>query len=149
MKLDDDSQCSKNLFFVKNLKEMRDFSKKISKLLQPGSFLLLFGDLGAGKTTLTKLISVALGIKQKVNSPTFNILKQYWIKDRNCFLNHFDFFNLKNDENISFFEDFKKDNINIVEWPNVNRKFWEAETKNIFISIFIVSNDVRKIELKI
>ena len=57
--------------------ETIELGYKIGSLLQSGDVLLLAGDLGAGKTTFTKGIGKALGIKRTINSPTFTIVKEY------------------------------------------------------------------------
>jgi tRNA threonylcarbamoyladenosine biosynthesis protein TsaE len=72
--------------FIKN--ELPDVAKKI---LEKVSFLAssraevvtLSGDLGAGKTTLSKEIAAQLGVKENVISPTFVIMKNYAIKNQN------------------------------------------------------------------
>jgi len=69
-----------NLFcevLIKNLEDLENFAFEISNKINPDSFLLISGDLGVGKTTLVQFICSKLGIKEKVNSPTFNILQRY------------------------------------------------------------------------
>jgi tRNA threonylcarbamoyladenosine biosynthesis protein TsaE len=100
---------------IRNLTELRKLSNIIAKLLRPDIYLILEGTLGAGKTELTKMIAKSLGISRNVNSPTFNILQRYHLEEREIFLNHFDFFRLKKDEDISFFKDYCLGNINIIE----------------------------------
>lgn len=58
------------------------------KNLKSGDLILLNGDLGAGKTTLTQFIGKALGVKRTINSPTFNIIKSY--KGNELKLHHMD-----------------------------------------------------------
>lgn len=136
----------KKIILIESLNDLEILSNEISKFLKPGSILLIFGDIGSGKTTLVKMIADCIGLKENVNSPTFNILKSYWIENQKCFLNHFDFFNLKNDDDISFFEDLKLDNINIIEWPEMNRSFWSEEKRIFYIEIFFVSRNKRLIK---
>ena len=83
-------------------------------MLEPNTYLILQGELGAGKTTLTQLIANNLGIKEKVTSPTFTICQQYKIKD-NYYLNHFDFFRLNASDNLDIFQELIVDNLNIIE----------------------------------
>jgi tRNA threonylcarbamoyladenosine biosynthesis protein TsaE len=99
---------------IKNLGEMKKLSQLLIPLLGPNSYLILEGELGVGKTTLTQLIARNLGIKEKVNSPTFNISQRYRVKD-NYYLNHFDFFRLKPADNLAFFHELTIDNLNIIE----------------------------------
>lgn len=106
---------------------------KIIDFFSPGLFILLFGDLGAGKTTFTKLIAKKMNVKDNVSSPTFNLLNRYKINDY-FWLNHFDFFRMKKNENINFFEDFLfEDCINIIEWPDVIKDFWNNRKNKLFI----------------
>ena len=57
--------------------ETKEVGHKLAALLPNGSVVLLKGDLGAGKTTLVRGVAEALGITEKVTSPTFNIMKLY------------------------------------------------------------------------
>lgn len=99
---------------VNNLKNCEKLAELLTSRLIPNTFLLLEGELGVGKTTLTQLIAKNLGIKEKVTSPTFNILQRYQIKD-NYYLNHFDFFRLNTNDKLDFFQELTTDNLNIIE----------------------------------
>src|SRR4051812_27943467 len=79
---------------INNLAELGILANVLTIFLKPNLYLILQGELGAGKTTLTQLIAKNLGISEKVTSPTFTILQRHQIKD-NYYLNHFDFFRLK------------------------------------------------------
>ena len=56
---------------------MQKLGVDIVSCAYPNLVIALVGDLGAGKTTLTKGIGLALGIKRVINSPTFTIMKVY------------------------------------------------------------------------
>src|SRR4051812_32769252 len=99
---------------IKNLSDLEELSSFLIPLLQPNIFLILQGELGVGKTTLTQLIAKKLGIKEKITSPTFNILQRYQIKD-NYYLNHFDFFRLNTNDSLDIFQELTVDNLNIIE----------------------------------
>lgn len=81
----------------------------------------LCGDLGAGKTTFTKSFAKALGVKEPVKSPTFNLMKVYPLKVPGCSsLIHIDTYRLKNAKDLDALE-WKKliksnENIILVEW---------------------------------
>lgn len=89
---------------------------KIGSLLEAGDVLLLAGDLGAGKTTFTKGIGKALGIKRTINSPTFTIVKEY---NGTLDLYHLDLYRLDGLGNDFDLEDyFTRDGVVVCEWPN-------------------------------
>jgi len=131
-------------FIIKNLNDLNELSKFLIFFLKPNVFLLLEGELGVGKTKLTQFIGKNLKIKEKITSPTFSILQRYKIRE-NFYLNHFDFFRIKTWENINFFSDLTFDNINIIEWPENNEKFWKNE-EIIKVNI-IIENKFRLIKI--
>jgi tRNA threonylcarbamoyladenosine biosynthesis protein TsaE len=55
--------------------QMRELGERIASVLRPGDLVLLDGDLGAGKTTLTQGIGAGLGVSAAVTSPTFVIAR--------------------------------------------------------------------------
>jgi tRNA threonylcarbamoyladenosine biosynthesis protein TsaE len=61
-------------------KETLAFAKNFARTLKGGEVIGLIGDLGAGKTAFTQGLAKGLGIKAKVNSPTFVIMKVYEVK---------------------------------------------------------------------
>jgi|SRR6185436_16952616 tRNA threonylcarbamoyladenosine biosynthesis protein TsaE len=99
---------------IRSLEELENFSKLLIKSLKPNTFLLLEGELGVGKTTLAQLIAKNLGIKEKITSPTFNILQRHQINNDH-YLNHFDFFRLNPNDNLEIFQELTTDNLNIIE----------------------------------
>ena len=62
---------------INNEQEIINLGKILATNAHPNQVIALTGDLGAGKTTLTKGIGIALGIKRVINSPTFTIMKIY------------------------------------------------------------------------
>lgn len=106
---------------VKNLKDTKDFAKRFAKSLCGGKTILLYGDLGAGKTTFTQCLAKELGVKDVVTSPTFNIVKEYDTKYGKLY--HFDMYRLEDESELQEIgaEDilYKNENdIVIVEWPD-------------------------------
>lgn len=77
---------------IENLKETKKFAKKFAKLLVGGEVILLSGDLGAGKTTFTRCVLKALGVKGDITSPTFTIMREYKTKRFNIY--HFDMYRI-------------------------------------------------------
>ena len=78
---------------VKSENEMKAFGAQIGALLKGGEFIELVGDVGAGKTTLTKGIAVGLDIDEDVQSPSFTISRVYSARDK-LTLAHYDFYRL-------------------------------------------------------
>jgi len=70
-----------NKHVINNLEETRNLALLLSQQLKGGDVILFFGDLGAGKTTFIQFLAKFLGVKSQVNSPTFNILKIYKVKN--------------------------------------------------------------------
>lgn len=60
-----------------NAQDTYDLGIALGKTLDPGSSLLLEGDLGAGKTTLVQGLAFGMGIREPVVSPTFNLIAEY------------------------------------------------------------------------
>lgn len=101
------------------LDETEKFGLKLGSILRGGEVICLIGDLGAGKTTLTKSIAIALGVKDYVTSPTFTLINEY--KGANFPLYHFDVYRLEGVEDIldlGFEEYFYSKGVTIIEWGN-------------------------------
>lgn len=128
---------------IKNLEDLEKLSQLLMPLFQPNIYLILQGELGVGKTTLTQLIAKNLEIKEKITSPTFTICQRYQIKD-NYYLNHFDLFRLNISDNLDIFQELAIDNLNIIEWPEKNPQFW-LDKKYIHLKITKRSSGVRVI----
>ena len=89
--------------------------------------LAFYGDLGTGKTTITQKISENLGIKEKIISPTFVIMKKYQIKNGE-FKNliHIDAYRLESSNELILLGwneiISNKDNLVIIEWPEKTKE---------------------------
>lgn len=98
--------------------ETLKFGEKLSTYIRPGLTIHLIGDLGAGKTTLTRGILHGLGYSHTVKSPTYNLVEIYKISE--VYLYHFDFYRFNDHfewEEAGFREYFNSDAICLVEWP--------------------------------
>ena len=97
--------------------EMIEYGKKLAQSLQAPQVLELLGDVGAGKTALTRGIADGLGVQEPVSSPSFTISKEY--QGKKYRLVHYDFYRL-NDPGImseDLLDSISDDKtITIVEW---------------------------------
>lgn len=105
-------------YIVTSLAETQRLAEQLAeKIAGQKACILLKGDLGAGKTTFTKALGKALGVKKVMNSPTFTILKSYRMKDQRT-LYHIDAYRLEGiTQDLGFEEVFDEDAICVVEWP--------------------------------
>lgn len=95
--------------------ETIELGKKIGSFINAGDVILLTGDLSAGKTTITKGIGAAIGVKKVINSPTFTIVKQYNGKFP---LYHLDLYRLEGLNNDFDLEEYiESDGVCVIEWP--------------------------------
>jgi tRNA threonylcarbamoyl adenosine modification protein YjeE len=88
----------------------------IAGCLRRGDAVALWGDLGAGKTTLARAILRALGVSEDVPSPTFTLVQNY---DTRPAVSHYDLYRLKNVREMEElgFDDALADGAVLVEWP--------------------------------
>jgi len=123
---------------IKNENQMQNLGLIIAECAYPNLVIALVGDLGAGKTTLTKGIGKALGIKRVINSPTFTIMKAYdttspTIKK----LYHLDVYRLSSsEEDFDLEEYFYLDGLTVIEWAHIISDLlpldaWEIEIKDL------------------
>ena len=109
---------------IKSLDHLNIISKIISQKLENGDCIFLIGEIGVGKTTLTRYLINNLqnqrGLKEtEVLSPTFNLLYEYEIK--NLKIMHYDLYRIKkvNElDHLGIFSENKK-TVKIIEWPDL------------------------------
>ena len=118
----------KNLeIILGDLEETKRFGIKLGKMLKRGNILCLNGDLGAGKTTLTKSIGLGLGVAEYITSPTFALINQY---SGRIPVYHFDVYRLENAHelyDLGFDEYFYGDGVCIIEWADKIEKMIPKE----------------------
>ena len=135
---------------LSSLKDTKNLSKKISKIINAGDIIFLYGEIGVGKTTFVRFfinhLEVENGIKKSdILSPTFNIAYDYDIGKIK--VHHYDLFRLKNYKDILELGMFEtsEDHIKIIEWPELI----ELKPKNRIDILFQYSKlkNSRKVEV--
>jgi tRNA threonylcarbamoyladenosine biosynthesis protein TsaE len=109
---------------------------------------LLFGDLGAGKTTLTKSFCQLLGVQKNVTSPTFALVNEYEGAEKTIY--HFDFYRIKSEEeayDMGYEEYFYSDNYCFIEWGEKIPNLLPENAVRIFIEA--VSETEREIRVEV
>ena len=122
------------IVYIKNELDTEEFGMKLASSLEPGDIVALIGDLGTGKTTLTKYIAKGLGVTENIDSPTFNIVKEH--KSGIIPLFHFDVYRLSSGDellDIGADEYFYSDGVCIIEWADIVADVVPEKAKVIFI----------------
>jgi len=142
---------------TKNHEETLALGKELAKHLKPGDIILLFGDLGAGKTTLTQGLCIGLGLNKQayVSSPTFTLMNQY--KGIHA-VNHIDLYRLdtiSQIEALGIEENLFSEDISIIEWSeklflenNINNQPGLGIDKRIEVRISIDKENRRGFDIR-
>ena len=105
-------------YTVTTVDETYKIGESIGSLVNSGDIICLIGDLGTGKTHLTKGIAKGLNIEDNITSPTFTIVNEYTGRLK---LYHFDVYRVNDPDEIAaigFDEYIFSDGVSIIEWAN-------------------------------
>ena len=120
-------------YISNSLESTRELAEEIASKLCGNEIILLNGDLGAGKTTFTKALFAALGVKDIVTSPTFAFMKEYDAKFK---LSHYDMYRVESEDELfelGITDNLYEKGICVIEW----NKFTEFPDNKILINISI------------
>jgi tRNA threonylcarbamoyladenosine biosynthesis protein TsaE len=98
--------------------ELVDWGTRLGRQIDPPYVITLDGDLGAGKTTLARAISIGYGVREEVTSPTFAIVHVYDAPKSSVY--HIDLFRLEGPadlQNIGWDDIIQSDSLVLIEWP--------------------------------
>lgn len=105
---------------ISSISDLPTLAKNIISFAANDTIWLLEGEMGAGKTTLSKAICKELGVIDTVSSPTFSIVNQY-LTSEDATVYHFDFYRLRHESEafaIGIEEYFYSNNICLIEWSS-------------------------------
>ena len=138
--------------FIVNLSKLKIIANDIVNQSNYNELILLKGDLGSGKTTFTRFLIEFFYKKNKkkfpksIKSPSYPILINYSLDDFE--INHYDFYRLKDANELvelNFFDNLKN-NISIVEWPDLLLKNFDLKSY-LLVEFSIINSTSRKIEI--
>lgn len=129
----------------RNLEDTKNLAYKFAQLIQEqGCFINLYGEIGAGKTAFVKFVAEAIGITEKVTSPSFVILNEY--HSANIPVYHFDLYRLENEGVKTIIDELREYSegrqITFVEWAEFSQN--EIPFNHIEINVTYEDNEDRK-----
>ena len=131
--------------YINNVDEIIKLGEKIGELAFPNMLITMNGDLGAGKTTMTKGIAKGLGIEKVVNSPTFTIMKIY---EGRLNLYHLDVYRITDPESDFELEEyFEADGVCVIEWASQIEELLPSSYMNI--NITDLGDNKRELEISV
>ncbi len=134
-------------YTISSADDMRQLGKSLACQLKGGAVVELVGDVGAGKTTLTKGIAKGLGIEEEVQSPSFTLSRLYETP-QGLQLAHYDFYRLHDpgilaDELADTMG--RSDTIVIIEWADIVASVLPG--MHIRVTISATPHDVREVQI--
>ena len=140
-------------YMMKTQREAETFHlvRKIGDALIPGQIIVFYGDLGAGKTVLTKGIAASLGIEDTITSPTFTILQEY--HDGRMPLYHLDVYRITDPdemEEVGLDDCLYGNGITVIEWAEMIEEILPENVLKITIDrVPEEGMDVRRILMEV
>lgn len=129
----------------KNLDDTKNLAQKFASLIEKkGCFVSLYGEIGAGKTAFVKLVADALGVKEKVTSPSFVILNEYHTAKLPIY--HFDLYRLEHEGVSTILDELREYSEGLqatfVEWAEFSQD--EIPFNHLKINVTYDEDDNRK-----
>ncbi len=129
----------------KTLEETKELAENFAKAVEnSGAFVSLYGEIGAGKTAFVKLVADALGVQERVTSPSFVILNEY--HSAKIPIYHFDLYRLENEGVKTILDELREYSqgkiLTFVEWAEFSQD--EMPFNHIQINVTYEDEDARK-----
>lgn len=112
--------------------DTKAFAQQLAQDARPGQVIALRGDLGTGKTALTRFLAQALGVREHITSPTFTIVREY--RSGRLRLYHFDVYRIEDPEEmfeLGYEEYFYGDGLCVIEWADRIAELLPEDTLDI------------------
>ncbi|SHH50142.1 tRNA (adenosine(37)-N6)-threonylcarbamoyltransferase complex ATPase subunit type 1 TsaE [Clostridium grantii] len=136
-------------FIVDNVEKTFNVGYQLGQLSNAGDVFCLIGDLGTGKTHITKGIAKGLAIDEHITSPTFTIVNEY---SGRLTLYHFDVYRVNDPDEIAaigFDEYIFSDAVSVIEWSNYIEELLPEDKVIIYIDkLPELGENFRKIKIQ-
>ena len=136
----------KRIYTTESVSETENLGAEIGRAAKPGDVIALFGELGTGKTAITRGIACGLGITEDITSPTFSLMEMH---EGDIPLYHFDLYRIENDSefnNLCFEEYWENDGVSVIEWAE--RALSRLPEERININIEYIDSKCRRITVE-
>lgn len=149
-------KIKEKIVITNNSEETRKLGRDFAKVLKKGDTICLYGDLGSGKTTFVQGLAKGLGIKSRIISPTFIIVRKYKVRinDKGLMINdfyHIDLYRIGSERDIEGLgiEEIinNRNNIVAIEWAEKLKSY--CPQKRIDINFFYEDENKRKINFSL
>ncbi|MDE5600180.1 MAG: tRNA (adenosine(37)-N6)-threonylcarbamoyltransferase complex ATPase subunit type 1 TsaE [Oscillospiraceae bacterium] len=131
---------------TESVKETEEFARFVAKFVEGGDCLAFLGGMGVGKTAFVRGLSVGMGVKGEVASPTFSIVNEY---SGEISLIHFDMYRVSFEDDLvttGFFDYLNSKNVLVVEWSENILEFFPDNV--VWIEIENMGENKRKIKIR-
>lgn len=136
----------KIVYITESAEETERLGIEIGKRAVYGDVIALRGELGSGKTALTRGIAEGLGVTEEITSPTFSLME---IHEGEKILYHFDLYRIEDDRefnNLCFEEYWENNGVSVIEWAE--RAGSRLPERRIDINIDYISSTERRITVE-
>ncbi|MDA7742577.1 tRNA (adenosine(37)-N6)-threonylcarbamoyltransferase complex ATPase subunit type 1 TsaE [Francisellaceae bacterium] len=131
--------------FLKDVEEMLAYGASLANQFKLGDTIFLYGNLGAGKTTLIKGILQGFGYFGNVKSPTYTLMENYQPKE-DTQIYHYDLYRLSDPEELEWMgirDNFDGQSISFLEWPEKGQGYLPHATHEVYIEYHDQGREVK------